>query len=213
MAKSFNQRFFNQDNAFFRFMGVGFDLIELNVLTLVCCLPVVSAGASITAMHAVLWRMVRNEETYIARQFFDAFRRNFKQSMAAWLPMLAIGLVMAVDILMLGSLPASLHTIMVVVLTVVGLLVAACAQYLFALISRYRNPLGIQLKNAALLAIGFFPRTVGMLAILVVFALLSVRYFLYAIPLLIMFGVSLPQYCCAWLYEPIFRRIDQQQDR
>lgn len=210
MAKSFNQRFFDQDNVFFRFMGVCFDLVELNVLTLICCLPVVSVGASITAMHAVLWRMVRNEETYIARQFWDAFRRNFKQSTAAWLPMLAIGLVMAVDVWTLSSLPANLHTLMVVVLAVVGLFVAACGQYLFVLISRYRNPLARQLKNAALLAIGFFPRTMGMLAILVVFALLSARYFLYAIPLLIMFGISLPQYCCAWLYEPIFRRIDQR---
>lgn len=60
---------FDQDNMFFTIMGVLFDLIILNVLTLLCCIPIVTAGASFTAMHNVLWHMVRHEETYVSRQF------------------------------------------------------------------------------------------------------------------------------------------------
>ena len=81
-------KLFDQDNMFFAIMGVLFDLIILNVLTLLCCLPVVTAGASFTAMHSVLWRMVRHEETYVARQFFDSFKRNLKQSLLPWLAFL-----------------------------------------------------------------------------------------------------------------------------
>ena len=73
------------DNMFFTIMGVLFDLIILNVLTLLCCIPIVTAGASFTAMHNVLWHMVRHEETYVARQFFDSFKRNLKQSLLPWL--------------------------------------------------------------------------------------------------------------------------------
>ena len=91
-------KLFDQDNMFFAIMGVLFDLIILNVLTLLCCLPVVTAGASFTAMHSVLWRMVRHEETYVARQFFDSFKRNLKQSLLPWLAfLLAAHLVHAGD--------------------------------------------------------------------------------------------------------------------
>lgn len=90
-------KLFDQDNMFFAIMGVLFDLIILNVLTLLCCLPVVTAGASFTAMHSVLWRMVRHEETYVARQFFDSFKRNLKQSLLPWLAFLLAAIVLVVD--------------------------------------------------------------------------------------------------------------------
>ena len=70
-------KLFDQNNMFFAIMGVLFDLIILNVLTLLCCIPIVTAGAAFTAMHSVLWRMVRHEETYVARQFFESFKRIF----------------------------------------------------------------------------------------------------------------------------------------
>ena len=56
-------RLFNMDNKFFVFMGKIADLIILNLLCLVCCLPIVTAGASITAMFYVTLKMVRNEES------------------------------------------------------------------------------------------------------------------------------------------------------
>lgn len=90
-------KLFDQDNMFFAIMGVLFDLIILNVLTLLCCLPIVTAGASFTAMHSVLWRMVRHEETYVARQFFDSFKRNLKQSLLPWLAFLLAAIVLVIE--------------------------------------------------------------------------------------------------------------------
>ena len=190
-------KLFDQDNMFFAIMGVLFDLIILNVLTLLCCLPVVTAGASFTAMHSVLWRMVRHEETYVARQFFDSFKRNLKQSLLPWLAFLLAAIVLVVD----GMLARSM-----------GLVIIASAQYFFPLLSRYENPTSETLKNATKLALGFFPRTLCMLVILAAFAVLYAQFFIYMIPLLILMGVTLPQYCCAWIYNWIFRRIDGEID-
>ena len=64
-------KLFDQDNMFFAIMGVLFDLIILNVLTLLCCLPVVTAGASFTAMNSVLWRPVHGVDARAA----DGVRR------------------------------------------------------------------------------------------------------------------------------------------
>lgn len=200
--------FFDGGNAFFRIMGVAFDLIELNLLTLACCVPVVTAGASFTAMHDTLRRMVLHEEGYVHVHFLEAFRRGFRQSTAVWLTCLVVAAVMAVDIAALGSLPASVRGPMIAVLSVVALLVVTVAQWCFVLMSRYENPLRMQVRNAAMVAVGFLPRTLGMLAILVAFGFVYARTFVYAVPLLLLLGLSLPQYCCALLYVPVFARLE-----
>ena len=53
-------RLFNMDNKFFVFMGRVADLIILNLLCILCCLPIVTAGASVTAMFYVTLKMARN---------------------------------------------------------------------------------------------------------------------------------------------------------
>ena len=66
-------KFFDMDSPVMRTLNKVADLMWLNILTLVCCLPVITAGASITAMHYVLLKMVRNEESYITKDFFKSF--------------------------------------------------------------------------------------------------------------------------------------------
>lgn len=202
---------FDQDNMFFTIMGVLFDLIILNVLTLLCCIPIVTAGASFTAMHNVLWHMVRHEETYVSRQFFDSFKRNLKQSLLPWLAFLLAAAVLTVDGMLAWSSDA-LRIPMMIVVVFAGLVIIAIAQYFFPLLSRYDNPTSTMLRNAAKLALGFFPCTLCMLVIFAAFAALYVQFFVYAIPLLLMMGISLPQYCCAWIYNWIFRRVDGEID-
>ena len=60
-------RLFNMDNKFFTVMGRVADLIMLNVVFLICCLPIVTIGASLTALHYVTLKMARNEESSIIR--------------------------------------------------------------------------------------------------------------------------------------------------
>jgi len=142
-------KLFDQDNMFFAIMGVLFDLIILNVLTLLCCLPIVTAGASFTAMHSVLWRMVRHEETYVARQFFDSFKRNLKQSLLPWLAFLLAAIVLVVDGMLARSMGSMSGPLMACV-AFMGLVIIAIAQYFFPLLSRYENPTSETLKNATL---------------------------------------------------------------
>ena len=159
-------RLFDSENGFFRIMAVVFDLIELNVLTLLCCVPVVTAGASFTAMHNTLWHMVRHEEGYVHTHFFRAFKENFKQATVVWLVCLAIIIVMLGDIAIMGQLDPVFRGVLLMVLVIVGLAAVTIAQYYFVFLSRYDNPVKVQLRNAAMAAIGFFPRTAGMLVIL-----------------------------------------------
>ena len=66
------------------------NLLLINFLTLLTCLPVITIGASLTAMHDCLQQILRKEDGYIARRFFKSFRSNFKQATLLWLPFLLI---------------------------------------------------------------------------------------------------------------------------
>ena len=83
--------FFNMDSPIMRFLSRVCDLIILNLLTIVCCIPVFTAGASITALFSVTLKMVKGEESYIVRGFFKGFKENFKQSTIIWIIVAVIG--------------------------------------------------------------------------------------------------------------------------
>ena len=70
--------FFNMDSPIMRFLSRICDLMILNILCIICCLPVVTAGASITALYTITLKMVRGEESYIFKGFLKAFKENFK---------------------------------------------------------------------------------------------------------------------------------------
>ena len=70
---------FSMDNPFFQFIGKLVDLVWLNILTLVCCLPVFTAGAALSAMYSVLIKMALKEEGVITKPFFRAFKENLKK--------------------------------------------------------------------------------------------------------------------------------------
>ncbi len=69
----------------------------LNLLWLVCCLPIVTAGASTTALFYVTLKVAKNEEGSLTKSFFHSFRENFRQATVIWLILLAVGIVLGVD--------------------------------------------------------------------------------------------------------------------
>ena len=89
------QGLFNYDNPVWRFIGKLGDLIILNVLWIVCSIPIFTIGASTTAVYYVTLKMVRDEEDSTIKSFFRSFKSNFKQATAIWLILLAAGAVLA----------------------------------------------------------------------------------------------------------------------
>ena len=132
-------RFFNMDNKFFVFMGRVADLILLNILCILCCIPIVTAGASITALYYVTLKMARDEESYIIRSFFCSFKQNFKQSTLIWILMLAAGVLIhmeksalaVITILPMTLVDAKLFPIYMLIWPMVGFSLTAYADSWF----------------------------------------------------------------------------------
>lgn len=90
-------KFFDLESPLMQVLNKVADLMILNLLTVLFCIPVITVGASLTAMHYVALKMARNEECYIARDFFKSFRMNLKQGTVIWLIELFLVLVLAGD--------------------------------------------------------------------------------------------------------------------
>ena len=73
------------------------DIALLNFYFVICCLPIVTIGASITAMYSTTLKLVRGEEEGITKSFFNGFKLNFKQATFIWLVMLFLGIFLMID--------------------------------------------------------------------------------------------------------------------
>lgn len=88
---------FSIDNRFIQLLNKIFCAAWLNILWFLCCIPIFTIGASTTALYYVSFKLVRNEEGNITKQFFTAFRSNFKKATLIWLPLLGLGILFGID--------------------------------------------------------------------------------------------------------------------
>ena len=158
-------RFFSMDNKFFTFMNKVADLCILNIICLVCCIPIVTAGASITAMYYVTLKMVRNEEAYIVRSFFKSFKDNFKQATIINLIMIAVGVVLYLDLNVAKNMPGSSGQIFHVIFMAFVIIYYVLFLYVYPILARFYNTIRNTIKNALFMAIRHLPYTVVMVLI------------------------------------------------
>ena len=140
-------RFFSMDNKFFTFMNKVADLCILNIICLVCCIPIVTAGASITAMYYVTLKMVRNEEAYIVRSFFKSFKDNFKQATIINLIMIAVGAVLYLDLNVAKNMPGSAGQIFHVIFMAFVIIYYVLFLYVYPILARFYNTLFMAIRH------------------------------------------------------------------
>lgn len=152
-------KFFNPDSPLMRFMTKVADLIILNILFLVTCLPVFTIGAALTGLYAVTLKMVRDQEGSITKSYFHAFRQNFRQATLLWLAVLALAVILLLDIRVLNAVATDWAMGLKFAVEAVGVLALAVVQYLFPLVAKFEATLGTHVKNACLLALAYLPKT------------------------------------------------------
>ena len=185
------------------------DLLILNIITMLMCLPIITAGAALTAMHYVLLKMVRGEEGYILKSFFRSFKREFRQATVLWILYVALAALMASNLVLVlqgsGRYPIWLPSSIVVV----AVLELMFMIYTFAMLSRFDDTIYHTLLNAVTLTFAELPRSLEMAVITLVPLIAFLRVSI-LLPVLVLFGLSVPGYACAMIYDPVFRKIEKQ---
>ena len=198
---------FSQESRVSVVMRTLWDLMKLNLLTLLCSLPLLTVGAAFTAMHAVLISLVRGEEAYIARDYFSALRENLGGATVLWLVKLAFVLPMGAQLLLLEEGERMMPTPVTWLVFIAGFAVLLLLAFALPLQAHFRNTILGTLENSCRLGIARFPRAL-VLALIWVLPVLLLLHVYALFPLVLFLGISLPGYLCCRLYEPVFRELD-----
>lgn len=199
-------RFNITDNIIVRALSKICDMVCLNILWLICSIPIITIGASTAALYTVMLKMVKNEEGYIFRGFFKAFKSNFKQSTIMWIVILLLGIVCWIDYRVAGVMPGMGGSIMRIVFLLLGFILLSVTIYIFPLTARYENTIRNTVRNALILTVGKLPYTLLMVVVTVgsvIISLWNSMTLMFAIPLWFIIGVSL----IAWINSYILRRV------
>ena len=202
------KKIFRSDSPIMKALTIAADLLILNLLTMVLCIPIITMGPAVIAMYDIVIHIVRGEEGYTVKPYFQSFKANFKQGM-----ILGLILVAAAGILYLDYLAAQMYIpIMRAPIIAIGVIILAIAFYAFGMLARYENTLRGTMKNAAMLAVGNFPRTLFMVVCAVGLWLICIHFYRFGIPILLMFGLSLPCYVNILLLNGVFRKLDGEEE-
>lgn len=204
-------RLFDLDSPVMNFLNKLADLIILNFLTLICCLPLITVGASLTALHHVLLKMVRNEEGYIIKTFFKSFKQNFRQATVIWFIMVAAFALLIGDFLIFAYSGIAFPSWLRIVILGIVFLVFFAVMHVFPVLARFENTVMNTYKNSLFMGILTFPKTI-LMVICQVAPILIFIYFPQIMPIVLMLGISGPAYISALLYNNTFKRFEPETE-
>jgi uncharacterized membrane protein YesL len=187
----------------------------LNVLWFVCSIPIVTVGASTTALYAVSLKIAAGEESNLTKSFFSSFRSNFKQSTRLWLILLAAGILLGLDGYIVSHLRSTstgpiavMWTLNLALLIAAAIVLTVILIYIFPLIARYANTDIAMIKNSLLAGFRYLFCTIMVFAIH--FAMFFAVVALFT-PLVI-FGEGLCALASSYFLLNVFRTFAQPEE-
>ena len=177
------------------------DLILINLLFVLCSIPVITLGAAEAASYTYMTRLLRGEPVGLSfAGFFKDFAACFKKATLGWVLELVCIALAAGDLWFAVSYSEPDNTFFLIFACVLAVTVLLASVWFYPLVARYENKLGAHIKNSFLMMFARLPKT--LLALLIQAAFLAVPILFFdAFVLLgwfwLLFGASLPMYLTA----------------
>ncbi len=206
---------FNIESKLWKFFDYAGDLVILNLLFVLTSLPVVTIGASITAMDAVLFKMKEKRTDDVRREYFREFKANFKNSTIIWLFLLSFVLFCAMNFQMAAQADPEHRTKIFLTIGAALPVIVMTALYSFAMLARFENDLIATVSKAFFIGVMSLPYTVAVLLILTASVLASIQTYaamLAAASVWLLIGFSGIGCLCCEMYYRAFRRFTLEKD-
>lgn len=158
----------NLDNPVTNILEKIADIFCIGLLWLVCSFPLISIGASTTALYHVAYKVLRNNEGYLLQEFFSSFRSNFKQSTIVWLITIFLSIILGID----AYVVYQANTIWggyqwtPVIFLILGITVIMCCTYIFPYIARFKDSTKQTIKNVIMICLFNLPWSILLLFLL-----------------------------------------------
>lgn len=157
------------DSRLFQIVEKTVNLIKLNIIWVLCSLPLVTAGAALCALHVTAVRILEGEEGYVFRDFWRVYRSKMRLSLKLWLPLLAAAFALGFDYMFWREVEGNLAESMRVLICVLSGMWIVLVIYVFPLAARMETDAGVTCRNGILLLFKYLPQSVYLLFISGVF--------------------------------------------
>lgn len=209
---------FNLDNPVMRFLARVGDILLLNLLFILCSLPIVTIGASLSALYYCLIKIKEEEEGYLIKKFFHSFKDNIKQATLMWLIMFALFLLLFIEFLMYREVEGTTGSVVRSIVLIGLIFWYLIVTYVFVLQSKFYNTIGNTFRNAVLLLFANGPRSiaiVGLTAAIIAFTLMQKEVIVLwnMILLWIMFGFSGIGMINVQLLYPVIKKLIPEEEK
>lgn len=200
----------------FSFLG---RLILLNLLWIVCSLPVVTAGASTTALFYCTLKLHKDGDINTFKDFFKSFRQNFRQSTAIWAVMVLLVGIIYMEKQAVTTMPGSMQQLFSYVIIAVCIPLVLTALYIFPTVAAFENKILILIKNAFYFAVKKVGYAIAVAVITILpmtMTMVDAKLFPVYLFIWLLMGFSLTAYADAWLiwkvFKPYFKQTDQAEN-
>lgn len=165
---------FKLNNPIVDFLSKICDVMILSCIWFLFSIPIITIGASTTALYYTMIKLIRNEERYIISDFFNSFKLNFKQSTLIWIVMFALGLVIILDLFWYIMFGKSLK-ILSFIITFIAIIYCLIGLYIFPVLARFENSTKNLIKISFCLAIKHLFWTIIMLGVIYLTFIISLK--------------------------------------
>lgn len=192
------------DNLFFTILGKIMEVLWVSILWILFSIPIVTIGASSTALYYTVHKVVFNNEAYIFKTFVNSFKSNFKDSTVKWVLSIVVISFLCVDILIVRGFAESGNTIAALIypLLLILVYVVMCVCAVFSYSARFDDSIKASIYKSALIV----ANNLGWMIFLLIILLMA----LYIIRFLVFFTILLPgAYCCLvhYVFEHIYKKM------
>ncbi len=179
----------NENNPISIFLNKLGDIVIANLLFILCSIPIITIGSSLTALYHCCLRSVKGNNPGTVKTFFRAFKENFVQSLIVWLMFLAAAVILFLNIRFLNSVPSAFGKPFLYVSMGIAGLAAILALYVFAVIAAFANTTLNLIKNAFAFAFMHFPSTILIAAATILPMFMTYQDIKF-----------MPLYACCWFF-------------
>lgn len=177
-------------------------IMFLNLLWVLFSLPVVTMGASTAALYSVMIKLKNGTEGKLFRDFWEAFRANFRQATIMWLIIVFAAIVFTTDIVYFVNMGGFAGTFLAMIFFGLDVALLLMTMYVFPLQAVFDNKIGTTVKSAFYLAFRHLGWTILLLAIHILTIILAWLYWI--VIGWFLFGVA--AFINAWIFDKIFKR-------
>lgn len=200
------------DSPVIAFINKATDLILLNFIWIICCIPVFTIGAATSAMYYVCIISIRQGDGYVVRRFFKAFKENFAKSTIVWLCILVLVALGIVDVVFWTKMGGSISRLMIAVSVAILIIILMICEYIYPVMAKFEGDIKTCIKNAAAMAVGYLPYTVVILVIDAVAVIVNLKT-VAANVVMVFVGFALITYVKSFLFYKVFmNHMDERFD-